>query len=245
MASIRELESFVTKFKHLLHNGFEATLSLESKRGKAFVVLKAEIDPIPALRQTYVTPCSPLHPNQKSSIQNRYRSPSYRRRQERRRLARGNSVHAAEEANDQVTAEEANDQSLVNSPECSTAESQAEIFAASKAQFEVKIAAQKDVKPYDILEALDENFEGGLGDRNVETTSSQNMYVHQICEKVETTENSDGFEDFTFRIFVNNDENAIDVIQNWRNPGQFDDLAFRNASSDKRQVRVKEVKKLW
>ena len=47
-----------------------------------------------------------------------------------------------------------------------------------------------------------------------------------------------------FRIYVSNDENAIDVVQNWKNNGQFDDLAFRNSSSDKRQVRIQEIKKL-
>jgi len=46
MASLQELDSFITKFKHLLHNGFEATLSIESKMGKAFVVLKAGLDPV-------------------------------------------------------------------------------------------------------------------------------------------------------------------------------------------------------
>ena len=39
--------------------------------------------------------------------------------------------------------------------------SQTEIFQ-SKAAFEVKIATQKDVKNYEVIEALEENYCGGL-----------------------------------------------------------------------------------
>ena len=233
MASTRELDSFVTKFKHLLHNGFEATLSMESKMGKAFVILKAGLDPVSTPKRTYVSQFSPS--SQLSGIPSRYRSPSYRRRQERRRIAREDSNHIAEEANN-----------VVDSPEYPTekvADSQAEMFV-SKAQYEVKINAQEDVKIYDMMEALDVNFSGGLGDRNVDLTCSRNMYVHQIGEKTCTTKNEDGFREVTFKILVDDDEIAIDVIENWQKPGQFDDLAFRNALSDKRQVKIQEVKKL-
>ena len=104
--------------------------------------------------------------------------------------------------------------------------------------------AQEDVKTYDIMEALDVNFRGELSERNANPTSIRDMYVHQIEEKTCTSENKDEFRHYTFRIFVEDDEIAIDVIQNWQNPGQFDDLAFRNALSDKRQVKIQEVKKL-
>ena len=150
-------------------------------------------------------------------------------------MAREDSNHIAEEANN-----------VVDSPEYPTekvADSQAEMFV-SKAQYEVKINAQEDVKIYDMMEALDVNFSGGLGNRNVDLTCSRNMYVHQIGEKTCTTKNEDGFREVTFKILVDDDEIAIDVIENWQKPGQFDDLAFRNALSDKRQVKIQEVKKL-
>ena len=42
-----ELDSFYTKFKHLLNSGYNATLTLESIRGEAFVCLKAGLDSDP------------------------------------------------------------------------------------------------------------------------------------------------------------------------------------------------------
>ena len=248
MVSIRELDSFVTKFKHLLHNGFEATLSMEANMGKAFVVLKAGLDPIATpfqLQKTWDGPqktkCSHQTPSQINGG-NRHRSPSYKRRQERRRILRENFANTAEEAENEVdgmspadTRENLNHDLAVR---------QTEMFA-SKVEFDVSIAVQEEVKSYDILEALDENFIGGLSDRNVHLgKSSPVMYVHQIEEKAGEVNTEEEIKVLKFRIYVSNDENAIDVVQNWKNNGQFDDLAFRNSSSDKRQVRIQEIKKL-
>ena len=129
MVSMRELDSFVAKFKNLLHNGFEATLSMESKSGKAFVILKAGLDPVSAPTRTSV---SHFSPSRICGIPNRYRSPSYRRRQERRRMARENSDH--------IVAEKANNveekvMSSLDSPEChavKVADTQAEICLHQK-----------------------------------------------------------------------------------------------------------------
>ena len=38
-----EIDSFFTKFKHLLHAGYHAILTLESNMGEAFICLKAWI----------------------------------------------------------------------------------------------------------------------------------------------------------------------------------------------------------
>ena len=241
MVSIRELDSFVTKFKHLLHNGFEATLSMEANMGKAFVVLKAGLDPIATPFQLHKTKCSHQTPSQINGG-NRHRSPLYKRRQERRHILRENFANTAEEAENEVdgmfpadTRENLNHDLAVR---------QTEMFV-SKVEFDVSIAVQEEVKSYDILEALDENFIGGFSAGNVHLgKSSPVMYVYQIEEKAGEIDNEEGIKVLKFRIYVSNDENAIDVVQNWKNNGQFDDIAFRNSSSDKRQVRIQEIKKL-
>ena len=41
MVANLEIDSFTSKFKNLLHNGLQATLTFEAKDGEAFVNLKA------------------------------------------------------------------------------------------------------------------------------------------------------------------------------------------------------------
>ena len=48
----------------------------------------------------------------------------------------------------------------------------------------------------------------------------------------------------TYRLSVQNNEAAIEVINNWLKPGQFDDVAFRNAERGKLQVRVQDIQKI-
>ena len=86
MANV-ELESFVTKFEHMLAAGFNATLTLEAVNGKALVCLRSELgvyQPPPPYDYRHRQP--PLH-----------RGPAYWRRQERRKAAAAAKV-AAEEA---------------------------------------------------------------------------------------------------------------------------------------------------
>ena len=75
-----EIESFLTKFKSLLYSGYNATLTLESKKGEAFICLKAGLGPvsIPSSSDCKAQTSQKLKPL-------KHRSPSYRRRQERRR----------------------------------------------------------------------------------------------------------------------------------------------------------------
>ena len=46
------------------------------------------------------------------------------------------------------------------------------------------------------------------------------MYVHQIEEKAGEVNTEEEIKVLKFRIYVSNDENAIDVVQNWKNNGQ-------------------------
>ena len=71
-----EVENFVHKFKMLRDSGYDATLTLESKLGEVFVVLNCKVG------RTTPPPTTPFMP-----ISPRYRSPSYFRRQSRRKAA--------------------------------------------------------------------------------------------------------------------------------------------------------------
>ena len=91
-----EVDSFVSKFKHLWNSGIDATLTVKSKNGKATVVLTADLGPLPG------PPCQvylPRHPLRQD------RSPAYQRRQERRQAAGKAAAkvdHVAEEADDRI-----------------------------------------------------------------------------------------------------------------------------------------------
>ena len=83
-----EVDSFVTKLKHLWHSGYKACLKIEVCEGKASVTLAAEVG-------YALPPSSPV----------KGRGPSYRRRQERRKKAFGNNNEIKQEVNQ--TAEQA------------------------------------------------------------------------------------------------------------------------------------------
>ena len=72
-----EIDSFVTKFKQLLHAGLKANLSVEASGGEATVTLKACLGQLP----THNFHEYPFHPNY------RHRGPAYKRRQQRRKAA--------------------------------------------------------------------------------------------------------------------------------------------------------------
>ena len=74
-----EVNSFVTKFKHLWHAGIKASLRIEAVDGQASVVLSAGLGPIPPPHNAYGPHgLPPRH----------QRGPAYQPRQERRRAAR-------------------------------------------------------------------------------------------------------------------------------------------------------------
>ena len=71
-----EIESFLTKFKHLCSAGINASLNLSCAHGKAIVTLHAEIGMISSPSKVSLTPPS------------KHRSPAYHRRIARRQAMR-------------------------------------------------------------------------------------------------------------------------------------------------------------
>ena len=87
MAS-NEIDSFVTKFKHLWHAGYQASLKIKSEHGQAFVILETSLG--------YAPPPPPPYLHNGQFLRRNHRSPSYQRRQEKRQVladaAAGNSA---------------------------------------------------------------------------------------------------------------------------------------------------------
>ena len=77
-----QIDSFVSKFKLLLNTGYNATLNLESNLGEVSIMLSCKVG------RTSPPPCSPLSSCVASP---KHRSPSYVRRQARRKAARDSS----------------------------------------------------------------------------------------------------------------------------------------------------------
>ena len=97
-----EIDSFTLKFKNLLANGFKASLLFEADKRDTFVTLKAELG-----SSRILSPLVVSSGNQNGSQQQFHckpRTPSYFRRQERRKLERqqalGNKENVVNSAND-------------------------------------------------------------------------------------------------------------------------------------------------
>ena len=66
-------------------------------------------------------------------------------------------------------------------------------------------------------------------------------FIH-VQRKKETKDDEGNL--LTYRILVRNVEMANKVIENWKQPHMFDDLAFGNAVYGVVRVRIREVNKL-
>ena len=80
MATSLEINSFVSKFKFLLANGFKATLTISAEHGQAVVNLNASVGSL-----------NPIKENRNQTLRTpqqhgRLRNQAYFRRQERRRV---------------------------------------------------------------------------------------------------------------------------------------------------------------
>ena len=86
-----EIDSFVSKFKHLCNSGLSATLNLESYLGKATVTFKVEVGICPPN----------LVPHQ------RYRGQAYQRRLIRRSCNKNAEMHEEDDTSENVDAKAA------------------------------------------------------------------------------------------------------------------------------------------
>ena len=143
-----EADSFVLKFKNLWHAGVKATLTFQSDNGEAFVTLKAGLGSLPP------------PPNQAGHAHvhrgyGRHRSPSYLRRQDRRRAAREAAEQNAPTQAEQVcvTENEAN----------ATIENIVEDVAHESSEIPMNDEAEEAEKRFEcILCDFNSNWENGI-----------------------------------------------------------------------------------
>ena len=117
---------------------------------------------------------------------------------------------------------------------CDTSEAE-----MNEVQYEIRIDAHEKLRNYDIVEAIEENFYGGLQDRNIcREDPSSSILIHNYEQDLKENTNGRKLSSFVYRLFVKNNDIPKSVVEDWINPGRFDDLAFRSAVRDKMTARV-------
>ena len=259
MATLKEIDSFVFKFKQLLANGIKASLTLEADRSDATVTLRAGFGLSSCQNHGY------------GSSTPRKRNQSYIRRQERRKQVRQNRNVRAEQAqsfassleaygmeivsddNIHVNAEEAvqMEAGKANQPEVKKEDGEIDDALGnldegqSYATFEIAMDVQEQVKSYDIVEAVEENLSGALNNLGVDDNDQTRFILMQnLKQEAYQTEISGNMIGYTYKIIVKNKDVVLDVIKSWKEQNNFDDLAFRNSKIDKKQVKIRDVRKI-
>ena len=226
MVNMDELDKFILKFKSLWQSGSNVKLTANVDSGIAHISLHVSV----GLDNNHASS------RPQSSSKSGRESPCRKRRRERRKAER--------EA--KAAAEEAAAGSAVN-VDCSPSEvvvNQAEM--SSDAKFEILVEAQDEVTNLDITEAIEENFDGLLDEMKFSKQDALRFIcVHKL--KVETSALDDGNirrNFWTYRIIVKNNEVTLNLVDSWKVPGKFDDLAFRNLSGGKPKVKVRDILKI-
>ena len=225
MAGASELDNFVRKFVLLWRAGRNAKLSVEAKAGEAFVNLSVGLG--------YATPVA-------SATRRRGGAPARQRRTERRAAERLSSSVEAEKASDSGNdineerdvsgqrLEQAAQSSPIPKVECAAEE-------AGYAIFDVKVDAHEKCCDSDVIEAIQENFFGELKERQIEKSDPMgDLSVVAVKGLLE--------EEKVYRIKVK--DQMISVVEKWRTPYEFDDLAFNNAVYGEVSIKIKDVKRL-
>ena len=222
MASMSELDKFVLKFKSLWDSGSNAELIVNTEDGVAHISLHVSVD----LGKTCGTASRASHGSDSGRD-----SPCRKRRRKRREAMR--KAKAAEEAASKLTVEV---DSIPSSGALQTSEQ------ADMSEFHILVETQKDVRNYEVTEAIEVNFDGCLNDRKIDVEDQvRTIYVHKDIQQDTTTGD---MRTCLYKVFVKNHTIALDVIESWKTAGNFDDLAFDNAVSGKKQVKIREIRKI-
>ena len=229
MAGHEELEKFVRHFVSLWESGSNARLHVETEAGNAFVSL-----------QVGLGQAQPLLVSGQHHGGRRGGSPAKQRRRERRDAER--QVKADQVAdNTKSTAEE---EVLVE--EINVAEEQSE---KDEIEYKLEIDAHVKCKGYDVVEAIEENYQGTLNDLKIdEQDVSRCILIQKLeeepFEKDDEDENEKRRIRFVYKVIVKDNEVAKPLIESWKFRNKFDDLAFRHAVYDKVQIRIQKVQKI-
>ena len=219
-----ELDKFILKFRSLCESGSNARLVVDTEDGIAKISLHVSVKLEQAFGRVNIT-------SSKSHRRGRD-SPCKQRRRERREAERNAKVVAA-----QVSTGDSDgcaDTSIIDTE-----------LNLMDIKFDLKVEAQEAVKNVDITEAIEVNFSGGLDEKKVSLNHpSRSILVHKMKESSFKNENDEMMFSYIYRIYVKNEVDVLSIINEWKKPNQFDDLAFRNATDGKKQVKLRDVRKL-
>ena len=137
-----EIDSFVKKFKLLWSAGYDSSLNLESKLGEVYVTLNCKVG------RSIPPPTSPISPA-------KYRSPSYFRRQERRKAARESEFLVSSEAACNIKTDEVFD--TVESSEATKKVEELESQAFEQDAVAKEIEANEEVAESNEAEDVDQD----------------------------------------------------------------------------------------
>ena len=243
MAAHSEMDQFIRKFVSLWESGCEASLHLESKAGQAYVNLRLGLGP------------AQTHPAWKNEHGGCHRGggPAQQRRRERRRAERQSRATAEEaEAAAMENAAEQGDLEKkeiiieeVNEPQDVTKDVSSETI-----EYELKVESHVKCKNYDVVEAIEVNFDGTIDDLKIDKTNiCREILVSKLESEIKIED--EGAIMWRYRVTIKNCDVAQNILESWKERYKFDDLAFRNAvygtgmkNIGRVNVRIAEVTKL-
>jgi hypothetical protein len=110
-------------------------------------------------------------------------------------------------------------------------------------EYQLKVEAHEKCQNYDIIEAIEVNYDGTMDDLKIEKNDPARFILVQ--KEIEADRIDDrNINLVAYRVIVRDKEVAKTIIEGWREPHKFDDLAFRKAVYGKIRVRIREVQKL-
>ena len=246
MAGHDELGNFVRKFVSLWQSGCNAKLHVEAEAGNAYVSLQV------GLGQAHPLPSSGRHGGGR-----RGGGPAKQRRRQRReadRQVKATTEQAAAAKNvnsDGSTAEQvdlekeedtvAEEDNNIPQIDGSSDDNETE---KSEIAYELKIDAHENCKNYDVIEAIEVNYDGTLNDLKIDEHDRSRYILIQKLREEPCDINDEKRVKSIYRVLVNDNEVSKSIVESWKDPYKFDDLAFRSAVYDKIQIRIQEVQKI-
>ena len=240
MATFDELDKFISKFKSLWNSGSNAKLVVDVEAGVAQISLSVNV----ALNNAtgLATGISCGHGSHRKGGGD---SPCRKRRRARREALRKAKVAAEEAAVKETGATELKEAEKVDSDAINTAKLVTEKAEMSLAQFEVIVEAQEEVTNFEVTEAIEVNFEGGLDDQKVgKKDQLRTIYVHKMLNEKEQNGDIEGQKIRLYSVYVRHDDRILNLFNSWTKQGYFDDLAFQNSKMGIRQVKIREIRKI-
>jgi hypothetical protein len=240
MAGYEELDKFVKKFLSLWEAGCEASLHVETRAGNAVVNLQVGLGILGQAK-----PGHGVGPVGASGDGCRGGSPSRQRRRQKREADRVEKLAAAEEVEEKV---EKVDQETFTEEIDGIEEKLLKESKSSEGmlEYELRIDAHADCKNYDVMEAIEVNFDGILNDMKV-NKDDVCRYIH-VQKDLDPKEDNQKCEDdrklLSYRVLIKDSENSKAVVESWKKRHNFDDLAFHRAVYDKINIRITEVQRL-